>query len=368
MRNPVPALKGVYAPHAAARTPTLPRLRHAATAIAVICATVIVCGFCAEVALRFTTIRPRRWGWVGQNPNRPSSNFQPDRYTGWRLWPYRSIVWAGGKTYRSNSQGFRADSEFASSDPRFKIAFVGDSYTFGYGVSYQETFPALVEKDSNSRIASWNFGMPAFGVDQIWLSARHQALPLGPQLLVVGLVDIDFPRSQVSYRLAEGFNKPVFQLEGGRLVERTVEPPPNPVWRFFDKYSRLWGAEEIAMRWVGTRFPIGGFWSLNRAFIDALRDDCRRVGVPVLFIYIPIDTFHPFPALAAYMRRTGANYIDLTEVRPSPPGSTYLYLPADGHFSPAGHRYTANLVEQWLQTHPGVAPATTASGPANYRR
>jgi pimeloyl-ACP methyl ester carboxylesterase len=120
----------------------------------------------------------------------------------------------------------------------------------------------------------------------------------------------------------------------------------------------------MAMRWVGTRYPIGDFWSLNRAFIDALREDCRRAGVPVLFIYIPIDTFQPFPALAAYMRRTGANYIDLTEVRPSPPHA--IYLPADGHFSPAGHRYTANLVEQWLQTHSGDVAGIPASGPTNH--
>ena len=86
------------------------------------------------------------------------------------------------------------------------------------------------------------------------------------------------------------------------------------------------------------------------------REDAKNAGVPVLFLYIPIKGLHPFPALLNYMRRTGANYIDLTEQRPRPPVG--IYLRHDNHLSAEGHRYVADLVERWIPSHlPAIARA-----------
>jgi hypothetical protein len=105
-----------------------------------------------------------------------------------------------------------------------------------------------------------------------------------------------------------------------------------------------------AAQWVGIHYSRGEYWTLNQAILDAIREDCRKTGVPVLFVYIPIKGLEPFQALPAYMRRTGAAYIDLTEQRPVPPRS--IYLPNDSHLSAEGHRYVANLIDQWLKSHP----------------
>jgi len=274
------------------------------------------------------------------------------------MWPNHSFRWAADDqthVYSSNSQGFRSTYDYDAGDRRFKIAFVGDSFTFGTGVAQDETFPAFVQQGVPDRI-SWNFAMPGFGVDQVWLSARHQALPLKPDLLVVGLVNADFERSQEPFRLLEGFSKPTFKLVHGRLTLRTTEAPPNAFMRYLDERSRLWALWIRAERWVGIHFSYGEYWTLNEAIIDALREDCKEAGVPVLFVYIPIKGMQPFQALSRYMRRTGADYIDLTEQRPVPPRS--IYLPHDMHLSVEGCRYVAGLIEQWLNAHPPTSMQT----------
>ena len=103
---------------------------------------------------------------------------------------------------------------------------VGDSYTFGAGVDFQDTFGAILQRKTPDRVV-YNLGMPGFGIDQVWMSVRHQAIDLRPDLIVAGIVDADFERSLIPYREAEGFNKPTFQLVNGRLTQRTVEQPPQ---------------------------------------------------------------------------------------------------------------------------------------------
>ncbi len=335
------------------------RISRLLTNLSLVCATVLICAVSAEWGLRlgrrlYPSFYPTQMGWVGQFQNRPSTTFVVDPETGWRMRPNNSFAWVIGReeqSYRSNSQGFRSSADFDKGDQRTKFAFVGDSFTFGTGVTVDETFPALLEKGARDRI-SWNFGMPGFGVDQVWLSARHQALPLKPDLLVVGLVNADFERSQVPFRRLEGFGKPTFKLVGGRLTERLTEPAPNALMQFLDEDSRAWAMRRQVMQWVGFHLGWGEFWTLNEAIIAALREDCRQAGVPVLFVYIPIKGFKPFPALEAYMQRTGAEYIDLTAQRPVPPAS--IYLKYDGHLSAEGHRYVADLIENWLKAHPPV--------------
>jgi hypothetical protein len=295
--------------------------------------------------------RPFSLGYVGQYPNRPSRNFITDELTGWRMRPSHEFTWITEKlthSYKSNAQGFRADADFNPSDSGKKIVLVGDSYTFGAGVDFPDTFGEVLQKKSPNRVV-YNLGMPGFGVDQVWMSVRHQAFSLHPDLIVAGIVDADFERSLVPFRLAEGFNKPTFKLVDGQLVQRTQEQPPGFLEHFLDEYSSIWAVFRRTPKFLGRKYPVGGYYKLNQAILAAIREDCKQHSVPVLFVYIPTSEFQPFPALSGYMHKTGANYIDLTEMQPVPPHS--IYLPLDGHLSPEGHRYVAEQVDGWVRSH-----------------
>jgi len=190
-------------------------------------------------------------------------------------------------------------------------------------------------------------GIPGFGLDQIWLTVRTQALPLHPRLVVVTFISGDLTRSEEAYDSVSGLNKPAFKLSESRLVPETAEDRPSFFVRFLQHHSSLWRVVRLADRTLAHRYPHGEWWYLNAAILDAIRDDCRKAEVPVLFVYIPTRGWISFPTLDAYMVRNQANFIDMSqgEFALAPD----MYIPGDGHLNDKGHRRVADAVIRWLQ-------------------
>ena len=111
------------------------------------------------------------------------------------------------------------------------------------------------------------------------------------------------------------------------------------------KLGRKYGI--LADRTLAHRYPHGEWWYLNAAILDAIRDDCAKAGVPVLFVYIPTREWGAFPSLRAYMLRKQAKFIDLSQgefvLTPD------MYIPGDGHLNDLGHQQVAHAVLSWLQ-------------------
>jgi len=251
-------------------------------------------------------------------------------------------------SYRSNAQGFRRHADVAPEESRKPIIIVGDSYAFGLGVQYDDTYGALIESQLSGAVV-YNMAMPGFGLDQMWLTVKYLALPLHPALVIVAMTTPDFERSQSAYRSYERLNKPTFKVGEGGLVRKTARDRPNPLVRFLDRHSYLWTAGRLASRWLVYRVPVGEWWPLNEAILDSIRADCHANGTPVLFVYHPSSALRPIPLLRSYMRRAEANYVDFTDGKLRPPqGSHY---PHDGHLNPRGHRYVADRVCNWVQAH-----------------
>jgi hypothetical protein len=288
--------------------------------------------------------RPDPFTYVGEHENRPSENFVPDPLTGWRMRPSHSFHWeVEGRPilYRSDAEGFRTASEGAPPSGEKRLVVAGDSFAWGTGVAYEETFAARLARD----LGGWsllNLAMPGYGLDQIWLSVRHVGIPADPGLVVVAIYAEDLERCRRAFRTKEGFNKPVFKLDAGALVSRTSLDRPSSLVRWLENHSRLFTAWRGLVRRAGRYVPFGEWWSLNEAILDAIRADCAAAGVPVLFVHVPPKDWRSFPTLARYMRRAGADYVDPVAIRSDPPDGAYSGV--DSHLSAPGHR----LFAQWI--------------------
>jgi hypothetical protein len=299
-----------------------------------------------EILLRLvgSSVQPNPPAYVGQYQNRPSRNFVADSHTGWRMRENHEFQWTIDghiNTYRSNRQGFRSGGDFDTS-PEVIVGLAGDSFAWGTGVEYNETFGALLE----ARLAGgavYNFAMPGFGIDQMWMSVRHQMLPLSPDLVVVAFIDEDFNRSLTAYRRGEGFNKPRFLLDSGHLRLQTPEDVPNRLLSMLQTHSELWKAVTSYLR----QFPrFKENWTLNTAILEAIAAECKLRGVPVLFVRLPGNSFREFNALADWMGGKGFEFIDLgTPVIPSD-----IHFKNDRHINAKGHRFVADSMIQWLHT------------------
>ncbi|MBI1354061.1 MAG: hypothetical protein GC160_06925 [Acidobacteria bacterium] len=282
---------------------------------------------------------------VGDRQTRESRTFDVDPATGWRMRPHVRFD-IDGVLYQANGQGFRAEEDFDPNDPRFRIALVGDSFTWAYGSPLEESYPALLQQRLPGA-AVFNLAMPGFGVDQMYLSFREQALPLRPQLLIVAICDADLSRSQTAFRaVPEEREKPVFKVENGRLEPKTAADRPGPLMHWLEYESRVWMGLRYAVRVAGYNLPVGEWWTLNRAILDAIQELGREREIPVLFVYVPTAAWRPFPTMRRYMAETGADYISLRDG--DPPNRGALYRADDWHFNAAGHRYVADQIEPWI--------------------
>jgi lysophospholipase L1-like esterase len=118
-------------------------------------------------------------------------------------------------------QGVRVNTDFTPTSIDDAILAVGDSFVFGDQVSDDETWPALLERRLNRRVA--NGGVSAYGTAQAVLRAER-LLNSGPySLLILSiLVNTDFWRDRdvmtgISYRPV------VIREEDGRLRQTTVQ-------------------------------------------------------------------------------------------------------------------------------------------------
>ena len=166
---------------------------------------VLFTGAAAEGILHiFPKLQPLPRTYIGEHSNRTGrSNLIADPVIGWRLKPSQSL--GSAVHYRSNSAGFRSDREFAppSRDRHRVTALIGDSFTFGYGVEYRDTFGARVEAALPATDV-YNYGMTGFAMDQMWLTMHTRALSAAPSLVVVAFISGDFSRTLEAFGLGRG--------------------------------------------------------------------------------------------------------------------------------------------------------------------
>jgi lysophospholipase L1-like esterase len=293
-----------------------------------------------ELILRFfPAFEPRPRIYVGDEPHQPSENFVPDPEIGWRMRPHHEFTVENAEyhvRYRSNAQGFRDERKADTPEKSRKIVLVGDSFSFGQGVPFDQTFGALIE----SRLpetAVHNLALQGFGIDQMWSVVKSVGLPMQPDLVIVAFISEDFTRS---------LYQPFVKLAKGAVENQTPADRPNALIRFIDRHSRLWTGLQQADRLLGHQLPIGAWWTLNRALLEDIRAMCREAGARTLFVYLPTRELRTFPAIRSYMQETASDFIDLGNQPPSPP-RPFIY-PYDGHPNPDGHRYIAEAVLAWI--------------------
>ena len=313
----------------------------------------------AEGALRWTPLGERAGSeppiYPGERANRASRAFVADPEVGWRMRPDVSFRWeTEGRAveYRADADGFRTGAQRPGERRAKLVVLLGDSFVWGYGVPWEETCAALLEAGH----ADWSvrvLAMPGFGLDQMWAALRSWALPLRPDLVVIGIYPDDLDRSFSAWRGREGFTKPFYRLEDGRPVPRTAADRPGPLALFLARHSKLAAAARGAERALGKRTGRGRWWALNAAILDALQADLEAAGTPFLVVHIPPASWRPLPALRAHARARGLPFVDLSERFEEPRSD--LYFEHDRHFDADGQRVLAQVVSEWVaQNVPGL--------------
>jgi hypothetical protein len=193
--------------------------------------TVIVC---LEVGVRVAGYQP-----IHDVYSKPSKFWQKDALLGWSHEPGATGVYVGPRPFpiafrteiRIGSFGLRGPEVEPLPPGGYRILTLGDSFTVGFEVAYEDTFTSQLGEILNSRfdfpIQSLNAGVRGYGTDQSYLFFRERGHRLSPHLVVFVHSNNDFSNNITLHRPRRPFGKPALALREDGSLELIGSPPPD---------------------------------------------------------------------------------------------------------------------------------------------
>lgn len=259
----------------------------------------------------------------------------------------------GPVTYTVNEDGFRG-RPVAIPKPAGtrRVLFLGDSFTFGWGVNDDETFCVRLEtllNDSKTDAAVWecvNLGASGYNTIQERILFEESVDRFNPDVVAL-----------VYYR---------------NDTEPNLDSKSNPALQY--RHARFWLWEEAKIRLnnrLGRDFfevrkliytnPLESFrrrgvkWRESKAAHAGIARGCRERGIPFLTVIQPaFDINQPFDPgfpyrpiheeVARWCREQNAHCVDLLD-HFEPDDNVRLGIRGDGHTNADGHREIARILE-----------------------
>lgn len=322
----------------------------------------------------------RAFGLTPALPLQYSKNAS-DPYLPWKPEPHSVVE---GRTeefeysYRHNAVGFR-DIEHTTEKPRgtFRIVGLGDSFTYGVGAPFEQTYLYQLESLLNQHfrgrppVEIIKTGVPRFWPEPERIMLDHYGLSYAPNLVLVAFLPNDVIDT---YKGLRGIT-----VNQGYLVTRQLDPFGSVGdWLFF--HSQLFRVGFY--RYLNRQIEAGLSKSaeprapdINRAdgFHEAdwrkIEDEygrmavlSARAGAKMAVVYIPqgpLTSDYPAQRLARWSAAHNVTFVDTLPALSAASAREAQYYPKDGHCTPAGYRTIAvaiytQLVGSTYLTDPSI--------------
>lgn len=294
---------------------------------------------------------------------------------------------------RTNNIGLREDRDY--NGEHVDIAFMGDSYTFGWGVEVGERYSDVVAR-AFPDLNVLSYAYPNGHVPVTYLAYLQQNPEMMPDVLVLGLFaynDLagDTADAVVTYRdgLIEHVGSKSLEVDANGFVVGQGSTPPRLFSRgWWTRHTAIGRTVRVARHHLASsgqqaekpkkwRMTDLGVWDETALLaldhvrrIDRL---AREAGSTLLVFYIPFPSFitetpvcvyadelcaeqlesnRPGEALAVWAAASGIHFIDPVEYfRVLASQGEKLYYDYDAHWSPAGHAAAGKMIVDYLEMY-----------------
>jgi hypothetical protein len=268
------------------------------------------------------------FGWVCDTNQRPIK--------------FTNMLYNSGIEYSINDIGFRSNN-YTQFDCDKNILVLGDSYVFGVYLNDSETIPFYIQKSISIENRVYNFGMPGWGIDQMYLCYQKYQNVFSPEKIVLIFIEDDIDRVLEAYRYLEGMNKPSFKIENNELLLRDRKERTF-IELIFQKSKLLnpfyiWFCKNEAVK-------------ITKLIFSSMKNLTKNNNQEFLVFYIPLIEQVLYPNQYEklidneFNENNNINYYDLTEYfeKLSAKSIQDLYLVNDGHLSQKGTEFVAEII------------------------
>jgi lysophospholipase L1-like esterase len=349
----------------------------------------------SEAILRLMDVRPASLALFREDPGGHGS---------FRLKPNLDVTTTvGGQpiALRTNAHGMRWPEVPVVSTGARRIAFVGDSFTFGlWADSDMHSFVGVADTMLRPYgVESLNFGVPGYGLADVELLARDEVLRFKPAYLVLafyngndfldtylgvrryhvsrsGILDTDWdyldtkipaefkPRGQTAPVIARLFVYGLVRNAATRMWPRAVEASD----RFVDP-AKVDRSYQSNMFWSQTEYPpfARSARDMTLAALGRIADLSSGAGMRLVIVTIPsveqvlapaafgagYDIGLPQRSVAEFAKVRHIDYLDLLPaLAASNSQGVEPYLRYEGHFTNEGHRIAGEAIAEFLRSLP----------------
>lgn len=310
---------------------------------------------------------------------------------------------------RVSAQGVRGPEYGPKRESEFRIAILGDSFTFGHALMPEENYPYVLEQILNAaqlpkEITVINCGVPGFAPWQERRFLDQRGFQLQPDLVILQV----YPPNDVPGTLTRvGRRLPVFDMawECRLATYRSKDGWQENLGRWLDAHcrsyvalSRILGRPELAWNIISDLRFVGGTtapridmpepgnpilessrvetypeledaWAMMEEDIRGIQADCRKRGIDLLAFC------HSFPAdvmiagvsegdrrsmgtlyeqdldlqrTSGIFQRAGIPEVAVMEAMREHPEWADLHFKYDGHFTAKGSRVVGDTLAAYL--------------------
>jgi len=328
------------------------------------------------------------------------SYFVEDSLLGWTVGPSRA---SKDGLYFSSREGLRsitAGVALAERQNLPRVALVGDSYTFGLEVRYEESWGSQLEARLSTPVQVLNFGVDGYGVDQAYLRYHRDVRPWHPDMVILAFINHDLYRTMVVYPFISmpdwliPFPKPRFDVVDGALKLVNVPLAGVNAYLSMGRIDELpfvdltpgYDAESWEWKWYHrsylARFLFGAFprWAppsslatpdkiatINKEILLTFIREVQSEGAEPLLVYLPnrwdlegrVD-LAPKILLFDQLNKSHVAVHDLTGCLAQLPVEKLFFHDERHHYTPEGNTIVARcllpIVEEKLSTRSASRP------------
>ena len=294
--------------------------------------------------------------------------FVRDPHIPWKAKPL-SVTWdpppdGGGppQEYRHNSLGFRDVEHAREKAPGvFRILGLGDSFTYGAGATFEETYLSRLgallnaRPGSHPRVEVINTGVPRYYPEPERMVLETYGPQFAPDLVTVGFLPNDVIDTYY------GIDAIAINAEGDLISQEAASLGPMADWLYLHSYaSRLVLDRFISYlksRHHDPRYPEIFYpnryhekdWKTIEGEFGKMAGTAKELRVPLVLVYIPQQgpwaekDDYPGKRLSAWGSTNGVGVVDVLPgmMRAAAATSQPLYYKTDGHCTPAGYAIVA---------------------------
>ncbi len=326
--------------------------------IILICFSVLFTLLLAEIALRILGIGAIHRGsaWFAGG-NHPRFLFQEDPASGYTLRPgFQGREIAPDGEFDTDAvidrRGLRSHAH--QSPERPLVLALGDSMTFGEGVSADKTWSATLERTAGVRVE--NAGVPGYSTRQMEGRARRLIPLLHPDVVLV-MFSPHWDRQRCAtpfvyldgYIVAEGYLGRLYPIDGDLYLAETRLPVVGPMTAYAKRYSyvarhllpALFGPVRAALRKEpAAAAPGPGDYLPTAEAVSGIQEQARKSGARFLAILIDSrgkDYEVDRDGLEAVLKERSIPYLALDSFLAKANWPRLRYA-LDQHWNEAGHR------------------------------